>query len=578
MTTANVFPDTALLLSHQGLDTLDWEQLYGVDRVTILVAPVVLRELSRLKNQAGRPPQAERAVACFDQVVRLLRLETHAADPVVFKTVQDPSIDFEAERLDPSNPRDQLVATIIDFQQTHALEYVVLLTDDPETVLKAERAGIDVERLSTAMDLPAHEPASVSSASAPTGGDGMAPRQSTDGHEASAPDRIVPLDGLMERSPLYKKLPEPKLPSLPPIPVARRPSPTLSVATTTLPEAFVHLPSNSEPVRRAAPPAPPPAPPVDPESVWEAPSRPGYVEMYSADSAETVQGATNESALHAQADTAAGESFTATPPHGPTLTRTVPELRLAYNDGAYRSTALIRSPIFPSIDELTQELTRIRRDHPKLAYLKPAPGEETVDPRRLPIYERKNQRIKRYNAALDAYYAATEKYLHDVSEFANMNRRRTVLALSLINDAPVVLKSLYITVRFASNVRIFSDDHLPDQPIPPEPPARPNLDALFDAIRLPIVPVPSELRQPSNLLLRSRSLSPLEIRWNKGWDVIYSIRELERSHAVSFNPLYLVFNSFDKATSIRIPYRITVASSTQEERGQLELLVRKVIQ
>ena len=580
MTTANVFPDTALLLSHQALDTLDWEQRYGVDRVTVFLAPVVLRELSRLKNEAGRPPRALRAAECFDQVVRLIREGARPTAPVVFKAVQDPAIDFDAERLDPSNPRDQLVATIIDFQQAHALEFVVLLTDDPETIQKAERAGIDVERLPAYMHVTASDLPPLAATGAVSGGDGMAPRHDADDRETPAPNRIVPLDGLVEQSPLYRKLPEPKLPSLPPIPVARRPEPAgagAAYATTAemLPEAIVHVSPHLEPFR---PDTPPPSPPTDPEPVRAAPARPDYVEMYNVDPSDVGNGVGNESVKPHATGTRDGESFTAEPPHGPTLARSVPELRLAYNDGTYRSTALIRTPVFPSIDELTHELTRVRRDHPKLAFFKPQPGEDAGDPRRLPIYERKNQRIKRYNAALDTFYAATEKYLHDVSEYANMNRRQTVLELSLINDSPVVLKSLYITIRFASNVRIYSDDHLPDKPVAPDPPARPNLDALFDAIRLPAVPVPSELRQPANLLLRSRSLSPLEIRWNKGWDVIYSIREMERNHAVSFNPLYLVFNSFHDATSLRAPYRITVASSTQEERGQLELLVRKVIQ
>jgi PIN domain len=581
MTTANVFPDTALLLSHQALDALDWEQMYGVDRVTVLLAPVVLRDLSRLKNQPGRPRQAEHAAACFDHIVRLIRQEAPSSAAVVFKTIHDPTIDFDAERLDPSNPRDQLIATVIDFHQAHALEYVVLLTDDPETTQKAERAGVDVDRSAAFIHLTEQESPALSAQGTASGGDGMAPRHNVDDHETPAANRILPLDGLMEQSPLYKKLPEPKLPSLPPIPVARRPAPavsaaTIATATALMPEAIVHLPVKPERSRKDEPPQTPP--PARSEPTQEAPSRPGYVEMYSIGPNDNGSDRLRKNEGIASTDPYAKESFTAAPPDGPTLNRSVPELRIAFNDGTYRSTALIRTPVYPSIDALTQELTRIRRDHPKLAYLKPSPGEDALDPRRLPEYERRNQRIKRYNAALDDYYASVEKYQHDVSEFANLNRRRTVLELSLINDAPVTLKSLYITIRFASNVRIYSDDHQLAQPIPPEPPALPDLNALFNTIRLPVVPVPAELRQPANLLLRSRSLSPLEIRWNKGWDVIYSIREMERNHAISFNPLYLVFNSFDHAASIRIPYRITVATSTQEELGQLELLVRKVIQ
>ncbi|MEZ4700872.1 MAG: PIN domain-containing protein [Rhodothermales bacterium] len=604
MTTANLFPDTALLLAYQALDTLDWEQLYGVDRATVVIAPSVLRELSRLKNQVGTHPDAERAAALFEQFVRLLSQGAGNA-AVVFKTVQDPRIDFVAERLDPANPRDQLVATIIDYQQNHALEYVVLLSDDPETIIKAERAGIDISRLPAYLHLSARN-TDLAAPSTPSG-DGIATRTANHG-QPEAINRILPLDRLATAAPLYPSLPEPRLPSLPPLPVARQAEPapdafrpqtdvetptfeghetdSLPVSSTgSLPEAIVQvrLPSAPEflnPRPAPEPPAPPaPEPPARPapEPIeTPPPARPAYVEMFSHEEQASEPGHEDEgpSSFTNVDDVPHRQS-----PRSPSLTRSAPELRLAFNDGTYRATALIRSPLYPSIEEITHELTRVRKEYPKLAYMKEADAAQRANGQGvMPLFERMNERIKRYNAALDAYYAGIEKYLHDASEHGNMQRRTATLELSMINDAPLILKSLYITLRFPAHVRIFADDNVPDRPVPPSPPARPNLDALFDTIRLPSVPVPSELRQSTNIVLRSRSLSPLEIRWNKGWDVIYSLRELERNHAVSFNPLYLVFNSFDEATSIRMPYRITVASSSQEERGQLELLVRKVIQ
>ena len=67
----------------------------------------------------------------------------------------------------------------------------------------------------------------------------------------------------------------------------------------------------------------------------------------------------------------------------------------------------------------------------------------------------------------------------------------------------------------------------------------------------------------------------MEVRWNKGWDVIYSLREIEKGGQVPFNPLFIVFNSFDHATSFKIQFRITVASASYEEKGDLKILVRK---
>ena len=72
-------------------------------------------------------------------------------------------------------------------------------------------------------------------------------------------------------------------------------------------------------------------------------------------------------------------------------------------------------------------------------------------------------------------------------------------------------------------------------------------------------------------------MAPMEVRWNKGWDVIYSIREIGKNEKLPFNPIYIVFNSFDHATTFRIQYRVTVASASYEELGELEVVVRKEI-
>ena len=190
------------------------------------------------------------------------------------------------------------------------------------------------------------------------------------------------------------------------------------------------------------------------------------------------------------------------------------------------------------------------------------------------LTQRRLHRAKRYNATLDSYYASTEKYLADLSEFENFRRRTAKLNLSIVNDLADSLKSLYIVVHFPPQVRVYSEDNLPLSPTGPRPPERPNLNALFDTIRLPSVIVPGESNNNA-IRLRSGNIAPMEIRWNKGWDVIYSIREIEKFSQLLFNPLFIAFNSFEQATTFRLHYRVTVASASYEELGELEVVVRK---
>jgi hypothetical protein len=476
------------------------------------------------------------------------------------RTIAEPSINFEAEHLDASQPRDQLIASVIDFQQVHALEHVVLFTDDPATRDMAERAGIDVL---SRRSLPSDQRLASSS------GDGMAPREPASSRDAGSTSRALPFDRLVVPSPLYAGRTDVSLSQSAPVaqapghphaanPVAVAESADLDTAPdhagallplhTELPEAIVQvrlpnpLPASREDVPGTEERVEPPRPTLEATVRPTEPSR------------SHPTGAANGPAE---------------PPSA---------LRLAFDNGATRSTITVQAPRWPSIEEITAELSRVRRDYPKRAFLTPSNVPEAGPTRGPAQIERKNKRVARYNAALDSYYAALERYIQDISEHVNLKRRSATVQIRLVNDSPATLKSLYITIRLPESVRVFTEESLPKPPTSPVPPAEPNLDAVFEPFLLPRVPVPAELLQESSVVLRNRSLSPLEIRQNNGWYVIYTVRELERHHTVSFHPLYLSFQSFDEAASIRIPYRITVASLSQEERGQLEVLVKKVIQ
>ena len=287
----------------------------------------------------------------------------------------------------------------------------------------------------------------------------------------------------------------------------------------------------------------------------------------------------------------------ATPPEPPKQNSFVPtevnyekaDLRLSVGtQDEYRTTVVIHHPIYPSLDDVNNHLTTVRTNFPKLSLPYEAGGDglgSDLLVTNLPygsvapdtILQRKAQRIKKYNSSLDTYYSGIEKYLSDNAEFDNFKRRSAKVDLSLFNDLPEDLKSLYISIHFPGNVRVYHEENLPERPASPPPPEEPDLEMLFDPIRLPQVPIPTELSSASDLKMRGRNAAPIEVRWNKGWDVIYSIREIEKNSAIPFNPLYIAFNSFDHATSFRINYRITVASASYEQLGELEIVVRKEI-
>lgn len=647
MTSATIFPDTTILIQYQSLDRIDWPAVLGVDSAKVVLATAMLQEIEDIREQDISPTLAKRADAALTAVDTLLNIASESPEHLKVIKATSPDIDFSVESLDPNSIADLLVATVIDYQRKQALEYVVLFTDDPETRVKARKAGVEVAALPKNY-LVDNQGKPAAPAPAPPTQERSSPLLA--GKIAKTPST----QRLARPTPLFKNslIPESARPAeasapesedavlaehteetpatedisrktklfevIDPLEEATK-SPVIAVEKNHPEPEEIQVP---EVVQQETP----PPPFID---IKQEPARPdpGYVEFITsppqpasakADTAgqnrhpktgEPIKGTVTSRLLPPEApDTAAVQKiFSGLPsqtssvhartstngkktPTAPPATLTPepeekPELRLAFEEDESRSTLIIHHPEYPTIDEVTERIADLRRQYPKLALLGPSGGDGIDNSQYATgedneaFYQRKNNRIKRYNASLDGFYASWEKYLSEMAEFENQRRRSAQLNLMLINELPDALKSLYIAIHFPSNMRVYSEDTLPDKPVGPTPPEEPNLEALFDTIRLPRVPVPGEIYVPdtSDIKMRSRNLAPVEVRWNKGWDVIYSIREIKKGEHIPFNPLYIVFNSFEHATSFRIHFRITVASASYEEKGNLEMLVRKEI-
>ncbi len=671
MTSATIFPDTTILIQYQSLDHVDWRTVLKVNHVKIVLTSAVLQEIEEIKNQDISPTLARKASDALAAVNDLLKEDADLPDYLSVEEAETPQINFGVEHLDPNSVADLLVATMIAYQRSHALEFVALFSDDSETRLKANTAGFEVASL----------PKNYLN-------NGKANKADVQQNPAFAQQATETKQGLFAPStkklanptPLFKNnlIHESHQPATPPPPVAdetpneEKPNKLFEVLnedeppvsapiveeketvepreiqinTADVKSALSGMPSHEvkkeEELKEA-----------DEESKTElkeeakAPfvaikqerARPDHAhkryghgpkkpvrEQSNGQLAENGQAADlppltaritspgngvsqevpsepktpevslpkppqRQSISFSSKPAPADDEQTVTPDPTPSseYVEEKPELRLAFEGDDTRSAIIIHHPEYPSIDEVTEQIAKLRKNYPKLAALGNSSGDgvgsgiPTYNGASSPaqndlIFQRRNSRIQRYNSALDTYYSSSEKFLSEIAEFENLKRRSARLDLMLINELPDSLKSLYISIHFPSNLRVYSEDTLPDKPVGPNPPEEPNLDALFDQMRLPRVPIPGELSGHNNdIKMRSRNLAPVEVRWNKGWDVIYSMREIEQSEHIPFNPLYIVFNSFEHATSFRIQFRITVASASYEERGDLEVLVRKEI-
>ena len=144
MTTATVFPDTTILIQYDALDHIDWKGIFGIESVKLVLAPSVIQELDDIKNQNISSNLAQRAKETIDTIERLKVEQESASIISTILLAEEPDIDFFAEGLDYTSVADLLVASIIDYQGSFALDYIILLTEDKQTKLKALAAGIEV--------------------------------------------------------------------------------------------------------------------------------------------------------------------------------------------------------------------------------------------------------------------------------------------------------------------------------------------------------------------------------------------------------------------------------------------------
>lgn len=149
-TRAYCFLDTNVLIHFRTFDEVDWPKVLGVSAVTLVLAPVVLKEIDKLKIDQLKPWQQERARKLIQKFRHLL----HAVEPgqaaslgrdlSLLCVVNEPQVDWVSTGLDPGWMDDRLIAAILTFKTKHEGERVVLVCDDFAAQQKARSRGIEV--------------------------------------------------------------------------------------------------------------------------------------------------------------------------------------------------------------------------------------------------------------------------------------------------------------------------------------------------------------------------------------------------------------------------------------------------
>jgi hypothetical protein len=147
-----IYLDTNIFLHYQPFTQINWLELVKAESVTIVIPPLIIRELNTQKDSQSKPQIKKRA----SESIKMLSKLFESGNPskitegvFVYLEDRDPLIDFVANQLNFNIQDDQLIASILSNKLEEPDQNIVLITSDLglQLNMKARRVGIDTLRM-----------------------------------------------------------------------------------------------------------------------------------------------------------------------------------------------------------------------------------------------------------------------------------------------------------------------------------------------------------------------------------------------------------------------------------------------
>jgi hypothetical protein len=235
-------------------------------------------------------------------------------------------------------------------------------------------------------------------------------------------------------------------------------------------------------------------------------------------------------------------------------------------------------------EEIGARLEKIKEQYSKKTYQpieKPENVEtigellKSVEASMAPFSRPSKQQIERYNDRLDDFYDEYKKYLEAREVIKNIKGRLITLDIVIENTGSAPAEDIDIFMHFPDGFRLFSDENLPEmdiaEPRPPQEPKGgfPNIGASLAGLSDPTRHIHMPTVTPSG------NVSSPNIEETGSYDVDVSVRKLKHNMQERCGPFYVVFDSFEDASSFSIDYRINTADLPDDTEGELHVSVEK---
>jgi predicted nucleic acid-binding protein len=188
--------------------------------------------------------------------------------------------------------------------------------------------------------------------------------------------------------------------------------------------------------------------------------------------------------------------------------------------------------------------------------------------------------INNFNAKLDIFYNNYIEYIKKGVLFENQQRRTIKVELTLRNDGSAPAEDIDIFMHFPDGFSIFDENGYPKPPGRPKPPAKPKSmieklsNPLGESMSSYICPTIRDQIYP-DLISTPSNVSFPDIKRTNSYNVDVHVQRIKHKLYEELDPLYIVFESFDGASSFNFDYEILAADLRDKISGKLHIIVEK---
>jgi hypothetical protein len=137
-----VFPDTNIFLHYTFFPEIPWDTIVGSAQVTLGISPVTVSEIDSQKYSGSSARIRDRARKITKRLGELVDSGGLLRPNVHMEFVDHEPVDFDRYQLIRSSQDDQLLATILQYQEKYPTRKILLVTNDIGLKIKAKARGI----------------------------------------------------------------------------------------------------------------------------------------------------------------------------------------------------------------------------------------------------------------------------------------------------------------------------------------------------------------------------------------------------------------------------------------------------